>query len=116
RGRFLERTASIVIAGSPTAQPALSSLAVQLVGGSHRLTWAHSSAVDDTFRVVIRETVGGATREVLTLGAARPPTWDPGETSDTIPNAGGYDVPVQLGSTFKRFEYEVSLYEGATFR
>lgn len=115
RGRYMQRTAQITIAGSPPAQAELSALAVQLVGGHHRLTWSHNAAVGSGHRVVARETSGGHTRDVLTLGAARPPTWEPGETADTTPGSGGYDVPVQIGSTFRRFDYEVLLYDGGTY-
>lgn len=115
RGRFTEKTATITIVGSGESLPELTGLSVALVGGNHRITWGHNVSVTGSHRVVIRETVAGVTREVLTLATARPPTWEAGSSADTVASAGGYDVPVQTGSTFKHFDYEVLVYDGTTF-
>ena len=116
-GRWTQKTGTLTVPSNAPPAGALSSLGVELVGGSHRVTWNHNAAAAGTnYKVAIRETVSGVTSDVLTLGSARPPTWDPGEVVDTLPDGGGYDVPVAVGGGLTRhFDYDVILYDGSTF-
>lgn len=106
-------TTPLTVDGSTEGVAELSNLDVALIGASHRVTWQHNNEVDGDSRVVVLEHVGGATREIVTLGAARSPATDP-SGSDTESGEGGVNVPIQLGTTFRQFVYEVQIFDGTT--
>jgi hypothetical protein len=123
RGRHAQDRQSITVpTGAPPAG-ALSNLSATLNGSVHRLSWSHNAAADATYRVVIRESVDGKSRDVVTLatgGTGRNPTVDAGWVTGEpdVPGQGGYDVPVSTvpsGGVFKHFDYEILLYSGAQY-
>lgn len=99
------------VQGVAQALAELSTLQVTRNLSTHVIEWAHNVAAGTGHYVAIREVVNGVSRDVLTLAQQRPPTYEAGTTADTVASAGGFVVNISTGTTFKHFDYYVTLYD-----